>query len=514
MMTLANVLTRSARARFVLGAALVLSLSTGCGRSSSRAKGPSTAAEGGTAGETSGTGAVGGVAGTSEIDVGGPGAGGGGKAGGPDGGAGEGVSGKPGLGGSSSVGGASTGAVGGQTAGTGAGGSSGTGGAGAGGMPVLPLPEGCEARGRTEEDDSCSIGVFCGDVPNLANCTRLSPDEWRCSCELANNDRTYEISGAPGIQACAVAAGLCFEDELQLADEVCTERKRSSTTDSCKLDLRCEKPISVTFAPGVTASLVDYGSGECVRVGSTQPFECVCEHGGVSRDYGLLAADGSLACRPLVDFCRQDVEPVFDEPTVCIERDAISSSEACDLYWTCAKPMTLTDEVRLAELEPRHANCTATASGSHCYCSDRTEIFGFDVVDAPSAETCTSSILNCAEEVSISPLGEVECRTTSQHAGTDFCEADLACLQPARVDEREIVASGRLLVYCAQSTADQSWWCACASNQDSSIFEFGVTDASAWDVCSAAPAGCLERMPVFLGPYGEFMPPPYPLPGE
>jgi hypothetical protein len=207
-------------------------------------------------------------------------------------------------------------------------------------MPALPLPEGCEARGRTEEENSCSIGVFCGAVPNLANCTKLSGDTWQCSCELANNDRTYEITGAPGIQACAVAAGLCSEDELELGEEVCTERRRSSNIDACDLELTCEKVISVTFAPGVAASLVDYGNGECARTGSTQPFECVCEHGGVIRDYGLLAEDGAIACRPLVDFCRQDIEPVFDEPTVCIERDASSSSELCELHWTCAKPMT------------------------------------------------------------------------------------------------------------------------------------------------------------------------------
>jgi hypothetical protein len=510
MITFENARFRSATARWVLGVSVALSLSVACGRSSSRSRNHSPDGEGGTTVWTGGT-SAGGAAGASTPDAGEPGSDRGGQAGETEGGAGAGVSGEPGLGGGSSVGGASAGAAGGPTAGTSAGGSSGSGGAGGtAGMPVLPLPDGCEARGRTEDEESCSIGVFCEGVPNLANCRRLSSDDWQCSCELANNDRTYEIAGAPGLKACAVAAGLCFEDELALGSEVCTESGESND-DACELDLTCGKPIDVGFAPGVTASLMDYGHGACWRTGTAQPFECTCEHGGVTRDFGILTEDGSLACRPLIEFCRQDIEPTFDEPTVCIERDPSSSAESCDLHSTCATPMKLTDDVSLAELEPHYANCVATSSGSRCYCSTRTETFGFDIEESPSPTTCASSIANCADDVSISPLGDASCHATSQHAGTDFCEADLDCLQPASVDERAIVARGRLLVHCAQSAADQSWWCSCASNQDSTIFEFGETEASAWDVCSGAPARCLERMPVFLGPYGEFMPPPYPL---
>jgi hypothetical protein len=512
MVTLENARFRSAQARWVLGVGVALSLASACGRSSSRARNHSPDGEGGTTVSSGGTSSGG--AGASTADAGEPSSDRGGQAGETAGGAGAGVSGEPGLGGGSSVGGASAGAAGGLTAGTSAGGASGSGGAGGAagmpGMPVLPLPEGCEVRGRTEDEESCSIGVFCEGVPNLANCRRLSSDDWQCSCELANNDRTYEIAGAPGLQACAVAAGLCFEDELVLGSEVCTEGGESND-DACDLDLTCGKPIDIGFAPGVTASLMDYGHGACWRTGTAQPFECTCEHGGVTREFGILAEDGSLACRPLIEFCRQDIEPIFDEPTVCIERDPSSSAEVCDLHSTCATPMKLTDEVSLAELEPRYANCVATSSGSRCYCSDQTETFGFDVEAPPSATTCASSIANCAEDVSISPLGDASCHATSQLAGTDFCEADLDCLQPASVDDRAIVARGRLLVHCAQSTVDQSWWCSCASNQDSTIFEYGVTASSAWEVCTQAPAGCLERMPVFLGPYGEFMPPPYPL---
>lgn len=493
--------------RIVLGTAALL---VACGRSTSpdgdgRLPGSGGSEVGGASGASAG-----GRSGGSAPEGGEAGSEDGGRGGGnPGGAAGKGASGQTGLGGGSSVGGASTGAAAGQTAGTNA--SSGTGGVG-GEMPLL-LPEGCEPRAQSEDADKCSLGVFCGVEPNLTDCVRLSPDVWQCSCQLANNDRIYEIEGAPGIQACAVAAGLCSVDELELGDETCTESSSTSGLDECALELSCGTPITVDFAPNVRASLMEYGSGACGRGNGTVPFECSCEHDGGYHDYGLLAGSGTVACRPLVDFCMTEVEPNFDEPTVCFERYAESSSGACDLLWDCATPMRLTDEVSLAKVDPRYSNCTLEGpSSSSCYCSTRDTSFAFDVDAEPVADVCASSILNCDEGVSIQPLGQPDCQATSQTAGVDFCDADLSCAQPATVDGREIVSNGRLLVYCVQTAAAEPWWCSCASNQDSTIFEFGAPASDAWDVCSAAPAGCLERMAVFIGPYGEFMPPPYPVP--
>jgi hypothetical protein len=123
-------------------------------------------------------------------------------------------------------------------------------------------------------------------------------------------------------------------------------------------------------------------------------------------------------------------------------------------------------------------------------------------------------MLNCAEDVSIEAQGQADCHATGQHAGTDFCEADLDCAEPATVDGRDVVARGRLLIHCRQTTPDQPWWCSCASNQDSTTFEFGETELSSWEVCSVAPERCIAQMPVFVGQYGEYMPPPDPVPEQ
>lgn len=419
-----------------------------------------------------------------------------------------------GTSGQGNSGGTSGAATGGTSSGTGGdAGSSDAGDAGHAGAAALPLPEGCEPRGRTEDDSSCSLGVFCDGVPNLTNCQRLETGKYQCSCELAHNDRTYELDGAPGIEACAVAAGLCSQDELELGDEACIAVDAASHEHACNLELRCATPIGADFAPGVQAELVRYGSANCSRDAGDRPFACGCVAGATGAEYGVLADSGELACRPLVDFCMSGVEPVFDQPTVCFQTDSNEASGVCDLYETCATPMRLTDDVSLARIGPRYASCTASATaGSSCYCSTAAGSFAFDVLDDPVEATCASSILNCNEATSIEAAGETACAPTSQTGGSDFCDADLECLQSASVDGRDIVSRGRLLVYCLRQSAQAPWWCSCASNQDSTIFELGAPGVSSWDACSEAPARCVEEMPVYVGMYGEFVPPPYPLP--
>jgi hypothetical protein len=493
--------------RVAFGAALALCVLGACGRSKSHVIGMGPDGAGGSLSAGASGESTGGRAGAPESDAGEAGSSTNGR-GGALGAAGDGASGGSGAGGGASDGGTPAGAVGGQSAGA----SSGTGAAGTSGQPPLLLPEDCEPRGQSEDADTCSLGVFCDSVPNLTNCLRLASGRWQCACELANKDRVYEIEGAPGIQACAVAAGLCFDDDLELGEETCTAESESSGVDSCELELACATPISVSFAPDVSALLMEYGSASCARFDSSVPFECGCSHDGTARDYGVLAVDGTLACRPLVDFCISELGPVFDEPTQCFESAESSTNDGCTLSWTCATPMRLTEDVSLALLESRYADCTPNgSSGSSCYCSTPSETFRFDLEAEPLAETCEASILNCAENVRIKALGEPECHATSQHADADFCEADLDCSQPATVGESEVLSRGRLLVYCRQATPAEPWRCACASNQDSTTFEFGHADLSAWEVCSLAPEGCLVRMPVFVGPYGEYMPPPDPL---
>jgi hypothetical protein len=174
--------------------------------------------------------------------------------------------------------------------------------------------------------------------------------------------------------------------------------------------------------------------------------------------------------------------------------------------------MRLTDEVSLAKIEGWYADCTpAEPTGSRCYCSSVSETFSFDLTADPVAQTCASSILNCTDFGNVVPQGEVACHPTSQTGGTDFCNADLDCSQPATVGGREMVARGRMLVFCLKADSQEPWRCSCASNEDSTIFELGLPSSTSWDACAAASDRCVDLLPMYIGPYGSLVPPPDPL---
>jgi hypothetical protein len=187
--------------------------------------------------------------------------------------------------------------------------------------------------------------------------------------------------------------------------------------------------------------------------------------------------------------------------------------------------MRLTDDVSLASVARRAAYCDAADSTStDCYCTKHTdtlpdevlvwETFAFDVEAGFDAGMCASAALNCNDDAVIELEGEASCQPTGQIAGDDYCTVDLDCRQAASVDGRAIVGRGRLGVYCRQAAPGEPWFCSCASDDESTIFELGVPQATGWQTCTDAPVRCLEQMAVVIGPYGDYVPPPDPLPPE
>jgi hypothetical protein len=308
-------------------------------------------------------------------------------------------------------------------------------------------------------------------------------------------------------------AELCPVLEPDPGELSCTSVHEESDTNGCELDQACGRSHEVTVVPGAKAWLMEYGSAFCGRSEQRLPFECSCDVDGVSADYGLLSESGVGACQPFLDFCTSGTTPTYDGPTVCVDTSAEASSSGCQLHRTCATGMRLTDDVSLAKVTGWYSDCTrAEPTGSSCYCSSASETFSFDLEAEPVADTCVSSILNCTNFGNVVPEGEPVCSPTSQTGGDDFCEADLDCRQSATVNGNELVARGRMLVYCRQAAPQQPWWCSCASNQDTARFELGSPNATGWEACTAAATGCLDELPVYIGPYGEFMPPPDPMP--
>lgn len=397
--------------------------------------------------------------------------------------------------------------------GAGADGGTGNGGSAGAAEPSVPLPRGCEARARTATDTNCSLAAYCSvQQSQLTACQRQPSGAWRCQCDR-RQDRTFEVRGVEGLEACAVAVGTCDVDESSLEDETCVPNSNHSSDDACGVGLTCSREIAVDFAPNARAWLVRDGWAECTRNAPEQPFECSCLYGGAAPEYQVFADDGASVCRPLVDFCMSGTEPDFNGEERCVLTDSTAGSEGCEHTEGCSNVLSLADGVDLASLAPHYASCTpAAGGGAECYCSTRdSSLMTVQVKDAADELTCGYVLDFCAKDAEIVPNGEPTCEAQSQTGFGTSCEADLTCQQAATMNARAVLAEGRLLVTCARTEPGLPWHCSCASDQTTAKFQLGVPDATAWEACTQAPQACLERLPLHLGPYGEFLYPPDPL---
>jgi hypothetical protein len=357
----------------------------------------------------------------------------------------------------------------------------------------------------------CSLAVDCDTSPSVRTyCHRLDSGQWECQC--ANQEHLYRVENAAGLDACALAARLCSDDEIELGQESCEHVSDSSDQDGCSIDVACRKPIAIDTTTDVRAWRIRYGSGRCDGSGVAQPFRCTCSNGATS-SYGLLADSSELACGPFADFCMSGETPVFDGPEACSLMYATSDSEGCYRGAGCGMQMLLTDEVSLVQGKERHASCVARpGGGSECYCSDHETVFEFYVSTAPDDASCESSIANCDPNAAIEPTGPPNCDPLSgDPPNGDLCGGVLICVQPATVDNRSIEARGRVNLLCRRAEPGMAWFCSCASGQDTTRFELGAAGADAYEACSQASTACLERMGLHIGPSGETVQPPEPL---
>src|SRR5690606_18073428 len=132
---------------------------------------------------------------------------------------------------------------------------------------VLPLHDDCEVVNTTRfSENECVLTTSCSKASNLVVCDKLPSGEWECGCEFYNSDRQFLVNGAEGLNACAVATNLCALDELELGDEEnCNDDSLYGSGNSCDIKLVCSRPVTVDFAGGVDAKLVDSTTASCYR---------------------------------------------------------------------------------------------------------------------------------------------------------------------------------------------------------------------------------------------------------
>jgi hypothetical protein len=385
---------------------------------------------------------------------------------------------------------------------------------GAGAEPALTLPPGCQPRTPMETADICSLAVDCDTSPSVRTyCHRLDSGRWECQC--ANQDSTFRLENSAGIQACALAARLCSDDDLELGEESCEHSNESSDQDNCALDVACGNSIALDGATDARAWLMRFGGARCDRSNPTEAFGCTCSNGTLTSNYAVTADSGELACGPLADFCISGAPPVFDGEEACSPMYSDSTGDYCQRFDACGPPMPLTDDVSLAQPVQRSTYCEPSpGGGSACSCSDSSDTaFLFQVSTAPGEATCESAMRNCDPNAVIERTGPARCEPLDLYpTGPDSCSAVLTCDQDATVDNRSIVAHGSVRLLCGRAEAGTPWVCSCASELEIARLELGAVNANASQACTQASATCLQQLGVHLGPSHDSIEPPDPLP--
>jgi hypothetical protein len=324
----------------------------------------------------------------------------------------------------------------------------------------------------------------------------------------------YRVEKAAGLQACALAARLCSDPDLELGGESCEHSSERSDEDSCVLDVVCESPVDLGATADERAWLMRYGSSNCNRWQPGAAFACACKNGSLTTNHTLLADNGAAACGPLADFCMTGATPVFDGAEVCRSSYSSVDSEGCSRGDDCGPQMSLTADVSLVQLESRFATCAArSGGGSECSCANQDTGFLFQLSTPPNAASCEASIPNCNPRAVIKPTAPATCQEPPpDDTESDRCQVGLACVQAATVDDRSILARGSIAVICSRTAKGKPWVCAFASGPTTARLELGAASANAYQACKQATAAFLESPGVFLGPAGDLSPPPDPLP--
>ena len=238
------------------------------------------------------------------------------------------------------------------------------------------------------------------------------------------------------------------------------------------------------------------GEVRCDRFAPAETFSCTCSNGALRSNYSLLATSGELACGPFADFCVSGAAPVFDGEEVCVPSYFSSDSEGCQRADACGPQMQLTNQVSLAQLEQRYANCAPNPSGgSDCSCSNQDTAFLFQVSTPPNDASCMSSISNCDPNAVITTTGPARCEPLGLFApGGDRCEAHLTCDQDVTVDSRSLVTQGRMGLVCGRAEPGMPWSCSCVTERETAQVALGAASADGAQACTQAAPACLESL--------------------
>jgi len=251
----------------------------------------------------------------------------------------------------------------------------------------LPIPQSCQATSSSQEDDSCSLQVECGDARALAKCHGTG-SAFTCECFDSKAVVTYRLNGVTLHQACPHAAAACLNwPDLDAEPYDCTLTDEVDEPDYCIADGRCTRDGVIG-----EAEFTEFHDrlSDCTAVGAG--WSCGCGLPTGNR-FKLANATSTQQCSDAFEWCALDgVE--LKGSRKCTLTDVSSDEERCTATTECESPVLLAGEEGTM-YEDDVIACYRGESGHYeCSCSLGAPYSAEVTADDPES-ACSAAVKKC-----------------------------------------------------------------------------------------------------------------------
>lgn len=141
---------------------------------------------------------------------------------------------------------------------------------------------------------------------------------------------------------------------------------------------------------------------------------------------------------------------------------------------------------RLCGAEIEQADCSADGDTWSCNCSTNSGYWRVAMDPELACDACNNLLDWCAEGPTRSDEPR-ECESDYLNSGSDYCEAELDCFQPANLAGNNVVVVDYGSIYCNRLDTD-AWECTCYVGDGEQSFQ--VEAEQSWEACGDNVARC------------------------
>jgi hypothetical protein len=206
-----------------------------------------------------------------------------------------------------------------------------------------------------------------------------------------------------------------------------------------------------------------------------------------------IGADSS--CQLALDACLSDEPIVFDEPSECSVSYAYAYTGYCEIQQDCWQSAAVQENVTALQYYSQYSSCYDQQSGgASCSCYGNQSSLAFQLPSRLAYDgACDDAVAICEEPEDVVVTGPLECIRSAQSAGSEYCNAQIACTLAASWGDVDLTMSPGMWVTC-QSGSSGTWPCTCSGGTQT--VDLDVEAGQVWDACTTAADQCPDLIDI------------------